>query len=246
MTAALEVRNLNKAFGGIGVTQDVSLTVQPGERRLIIGPNGAGKTTLFGLIQGEIRPDSGTVKIYGRDVTGLPVAARTRAGMARTYQIISLFPNDTLAHNVVLAMLGLTTFRHNPFASLHSRKDLHERAIGLLERVGLGDRAHRHVSEISYGEQRRVEIALALAQEPRLLMLDEPLAGLSHDERLIVSDMITAIPRDIAIVMIEHDMDVALRFAEQITVLHYGQLIVEGDRNTVVNDPKTREIYLGH
>jgi branched-chain amino acid transport system ATP-binding protein len=246
MTPALEVRNLNKAFGGIGVTQDVSLTVQPGERRLIIGPNGAGKTTLFGLIQGEIRADSGSVKIYGHDVTGLPVAARTRAGMARTYQIISLFPNDSLAHNVVLAMLGLTTFRNNPFASLKSRRDLHERAIGLLEKVGLGHRAHRHVCEISYGEQRRVEIALALAQEPRLLMLDEPLAGLSHDERLIVSDMIAAIPRDIAIVMIEHDMDVALRFAEQITVLHYGQLIVEGDRNTVVNDPRTREIYLGH
>lgn len=246
MNAALEIRNLNKAFGGIAVTQNVSLTVQPGERRLIIGPNGAGKTTLFGLIQGEIRPDSGSVKIYGQDVTDLPIAARTHAGMARTYQIISLFPNDTLAHNVVLALLGMTPFRHNPFAALGSRKDLQERAIGLLDRVGLGGRAHRQVCEISYGEQRRVEIALALAQEPKLLMLDEPLAGLSLDERLIVSDMIAAIPRDIAIVMIEHDMDVALRFAEQITVLHYGQLIVEGDRNTVVNDPKTREIYLGH
>jgi branched-chain amino acid transport system ATP-binding protein len=246
MTVALEVRNLRKAFGGIAVTQDVSMTVQAGERRLIIGPNGAGKTTLFGLIQGEIKPDAGSIRIFGQDVTRLPVPARARAGMARTYQIINLFPKDTLAHNVVLALIGLMPLRHNPFAALDNRRDLYDKAVELLERVGLGHRAQRQICEISYGEQRRVEIALALAQKPRLLMLDEPLAGLSQDERLVVKDLITAIPRDTTIVMIEHDMDVALGFAEQITVLHYGQLIVEGDRNTVVNDPRTREIYLGH
>lgn len=245
MTAALEVRNLRKSFGGIAVTQDVSLTVQPGERRLIIGPNGAGKTTLFSQIQGEIKPDAGSIRIFGQDVTRLPVSARAHVGMARTYQVINLFPKDTLAHNIVLSLLGLMPLKNDPFSALDKRTDLYDRAAELLESVGLGHRAQRLICEISYGEQRRVEIALALAQKPRLLMLDEPLAGLSQDERGIVKDLIAAIPRDTAIVMIEHDMEVALEFAEQITVLHYGKMIVEGDRNTVVNDPKTREIYLG-
>lgn len=246
MTAALEVRGLCKAFGGITVTQDVSLTVQPGERRLIIGPNGAGKTTLFGLIAGEIKPDAGTIRVFDHDVTRLPVAARARVGMARTYQIINLFTKDTLAHNVVLSLLGLMPLRHNSFTALAERTDLYDKANALLERVGLGHRAQHRISEISYGEQRRVEIALALAQEPKLLLLDEPFAGLSQDERLIIKELIADIPRETAIVMIEHDMDIALDFAEQITVLHYGKLIVEGDRNRVVNDPMTREIYLGH
>jgi branched-chain amino acid transport system ATP-binding protein len=246
MSAALEVRGLCKAFGGISVTQNVSLTIEPGERRLIIGPNGAGKTTLFGLIAGEIKPDAGSVFVLGHDVTRLPIPARARVGMARTYQIINLFSKDTLAHNVVLSLLGLLPLRRNPFTALAERTDLYEQAIALLERVGLGHRAQHRISEISYGEQRRVEIALALAQEPKLLLLDEPFAGLSQDERLIIKQLIAAIPRSTAIVMIEHDMDIALEFAERITVLHYGQLIVEGDRDKVVNDPMTREIYLGH
>ncbi len=246
MSAALEVRGLCKAFGGITVTQNVSLTVEPGERRLIIGPNGAGKTTLFGLIAGEIRPDAGSVHVLGHDVTRLPVPARARVGMARTYQIINLFSRDTLAHNVVLSLLGLLPLRRNAFTALAGRTDLYQKAVALLERVGLGHRAQHLISEISYGEQRRVELALALAQEPRLLLLDEPFAGLSQDERLIIKQLIAAIPRETAIVMIEHDMDIALEFAERITVLHYGQLIVEGDRDRVVNDPMTREIYLGH
>ena len=246
MTAALEVRGVCKAYGGITVTQNVSLTVAPGERRLIIGPNGAGKTTLFGIIAGEIKPDAGTVSVFGHDVTRLPVNSRAKVGMARTYQIITLFSKDSLAHNVVLSLLGLMPLRRNPFVALAERTDLYDKAIALLERVGLGSRAQDKISEISYGEQRRVEIALALAQAPKLLLLDEPFAGLSQDERLIIKELIAAIPRDTAIVMIEHDMDIALEFAEQITVLHYGQLIVEGDRNKVVNDPMTREIYLGH
>ncbi len=246
MSAALEVRGLCKAFGGISVTQDVSLTVAAGERRLIIGPNGAGKTTLFGLIAGEIKPDAGSVFVLGHDVTRLPIPARARVGMARTYQIINLFSKDTLAHNVVLSLLGLLPLRRNPIAALAARSDLYDKAHALLERVGLGARAQHRISEISYGEQRRVEIALALAQEPKLLLLDEPFAGLSQDERLIIKQLIAEIPRETAIVMIEHDMDIALEFAEKITVLHYGQLIVEGDRDKVVNDPMTREIYLGH
>ncbi|WP_151635940.1 ABC transporter ATP-binding protein [Noviherbaspirillum aerium] len=244
--AALEVRNLNKSFGGIHVTRDVTMTMAPGERRLIIGPNGAGKTTLFGLIGGELRPDSGSIRLFGQDITNLPVRARPKLGMARTYQIITLFSKDTLAHNVVLGLLALMDLRSNAFVNLKKRTDLHDRAVQLLASVGLEDRALQRVSDVSYGEQRRVELALALAQGPKLLLLDEPLAGLSLDERQVVKKLIDDVPRDTAILMIEHDMDVALEFAEQITVLHYGQVIVQGDRQTVVDDPKTREIYLGH
>jgi branched-chain amino acid transport system ATP-binding protein len=246
MTAALEIRDLRKSFGGIAVTQGVSLTMQPGERRLVIGPNGAGKTTLFGLIAGEIRPDGGSIRIFGEDVTRLPVQARARFGLSRTYQIITLFPGDTLAHNVVLGLLALKPLRHNPGADLSAHVALHDRAVELLEGVGLGAKALHRVRDVSYGEQRRVELAIGLAQEPKLLLLDEPLAGLSQDERTVVQRLIARVPRETAILMIEHDMDVALEFAEQITVLHYGKVLVEGDRKTVVDHPKTREIYLGH
>lgn len=246
MTAALEVRGLKKSFGGIAVTQDVHLTMQPGERRLIIGPNGAGKTTLFGLIAGEIRPDAGSIRIFGQDVTRMTVPARARCGLSRTYQIITLFPQDTLAHNVVLGLLAITSLRHNPVTPLRRHTALHDRAVELLEGVGLGGKAMHRVADVSYGEQRRVELAIGLAQAPRLLLLDEPLAGLSQDERAVVQRLIAQVPRETAILMIEHDMDVALEFAEQITVLHYGKVLVEGDRKTVVEHPKTREIYLGH
>jgi branched-chain amino acid transport system ATP-binding protein len=246
MTAALEIKGLRKSFGGIAVTQDVSLTMKPGERRLVIGPNGAGKTTLFGLIGGEIRPDSGSIRIFGEDVTKLPVRARARCGLARTYQIITLFPKDTLAHNVVLGLLALLPLRLDARTDLSRQTALHDRAVQLLDGVGLSGKALHRVCDVSYGEQRRVELALGLAQRPRLLLLDEPLAGLSQDERVVVQRLIAQVPRETAILMIEHDMDVALEFAEQITVLHYGQVIVEGDRRTVVNHPRTREIYLGH
>jgi branched-chain amino acid transport system ATP-binding protein len=245
VTPALEISHLRKSFGGIAVTQDVSITVQPGERRLIIGPNGAGKTTLFNQIAGDIGSDSGSIRIFGEDVTRLPVRRRAHLGVGRTYQVITLFPRDTLLHNVVLGILGTDRRRFQPLRSLASERELHEQACAVLETVGLADRAEALASEISYGEQRRVEIAVAMAQSPRLLLLDEPLAGLSKDERGIVRDLIAGIPRRTTIVMIEHDMDTALAFAEQISLLHYGQLIVEGDREMVVAHPRTQEVYLG-
>lgn len=245
MTPALEISHLRKSFGGVVVTQDVSMQIAPGERRLIIGPNGAGKTTLFSQIAGEIVPDAGTIRMHGQDMTYMPVHRRAHAGLSRTYQIITLFQKDTLVHNVALALLGVHRRRFQVFKPLLPSDALYERARQVLESVGLKDRADRQINEISYGEQRRVEIAIALAQSPRLLLLDEPLAGLSHDERLIVCELIAAVPRETTIVMIEHDMDAALAFAEKISVLHYGSLLVEGDRETVVNDPRTREIYLG-
>ncbi len=199
--SALAVRNLEKSFGGLRVTSDVNLAVEPGERRLIIGPNGAGKTTLFNLVTGELRPDRGSV---------------------------TLFPGETLLRNVTLALLGRSRRRWNPFVRLDRQAALIARAWETLARVGLDHLADR-----------------PLAQTPRVLLLDEPFAGLSTDERRDVLRLVTSIPRDVTIVMIEHDMDVALDFAERITVLHFGEVVVEGTRGEVVAHPRTREIYLG-
>ncbi|HEY1311980.1 MAG TPA: ABC transporter ATP-binding protein [Pseudolabrys sp.] len=244
--SALTVTGLSKSFGGLRVTTDVNLNVAPGERRLIIGPNGAGKTTLFNLITGEITPDKGTIHLFGQDITKTPSRDRPHLGMARTYQIITLFPRDTIIHNVSLALLGLTPARWNPLIDIKHQGHLIEHARTALERVGLGDIADRPLSQTSYGERRRVEIAMALAQNPKVLLLDEPFAGLSIDERRDVQQLLLAIPRDVTIVMIEHNMDVALEFAERITLLHFGEVIVEGNRAEVVADPRTREVYLGH
>ena len=223
----------------------MSLAVEPGERRLIIGPNGAGKTTLFNLITGELRPDRGTVTLFDQDITRVPSRRRFHLGMARTYQIITLFPGETLLRNVVLSLLGLSRLRWNPFVMLDRQAALVEAARATLARVGLEHLAHRALAQTSYGERRRVEVAMALAQNPRVLLLDEPFAGLSVDERRDVLRLVTGIPRDVTIVMIEHDMDVALDFAERITVLHFGEIVVEGTRGEVVAHPRTREIYLG-
>jgi branched-chain amino acid transport system ATP-binding protein len=244
--SALKVTGLCKAFGGLRVTTDVNLDVAPGERRLIIGPNGAGKTTLFNLITGELSPDSGAIRLFEQDITSVPSRRRPHLGMARTYQIITLFARDTITRNVSLALLGLSKARWNPLMVLERQTDLVDRAHEALAKVGLRDIAERPLSQTSYGERRRVEIAMALAQNPKILLLDEPYAGLSIDERRDVQATIRAIPRDVTIVMIEHNMDVALDFAERITLLHFGKVVVEGNRSEVVNDPHTREVYLGH
>ena len=241
---ALAVTGLSKSFGGLRVTDGVDLKVEPGERRLIIGPNGAGKTTLFNQITGEIAPDTGTVSLFGKDITRAPCRRRAHLGMARTYQIITLFPHDTIRHNVTLAFLGLSPLRWNPWTTLASH-DLAERAHRALARVGLHHIAERPLGQTSYGERRRVEIAMALAQEPKVLLLDEPFAGLSVDERRDVQKLLLAIPRDVTVIMIEHNMDVALDLADRITLLHFGRVIVEGTRAEVVADPRTREVYLG-
>ena len=243
---ALAVRNLCKQFGGLRVTANVNLTVEPGERRLIIGPNGAGKTTLFNLITGEIAPDSGSIRLFDRDITWVWCHRRTHLGMARTYQIITLFANDTILRNVTLALLGLSRLRWSVFKDLDQQHAVVERARAALARVGLGHIADRPLSHTSYGERRRVEIAMALAQEPKVLLLDEPFAGLSIDERRDVRQLLNAIPRQVTVVMIEHNMDVALDWAERITLLHFGEVIVEGTRAEVVANPRTREVYLGH
>jgi len=243
--SALVVDQFTKSFGGLRVTRNVNLDVQQGERRLIIGPNGAGKTTLFNLITGELAPDGGSVRLFGRDITRMPTRKRTHLGMARTYQIITLFAHDTIERNVTLALLGLSPLRWNPVVALGRQSHLAVHARDALRRVGLEHIAERPLAQTSYGERRRVEIAMALAQNPKLVLLDEPFAGLSIDERQDVRKLLIAIPREVTIVMIEHDMDVALDLADRITLLHFGEVIVEGTRAEVVADSRTREVYLG-
>ncbi len=242
---ALKVDALCKSFGGLRVTADVKFAVEPGERRLIIGPNGAGKTTLFNLITGELAPDSGSILLFDRDITQMPSRRRAHLGMARTYQIITLFPRETIVRNVCLALLGLSPLRWNPLIAFDRQHRLFERARAALARVGLSHIADRPLSQTSYGEQRRVEIAVALSQNPKVLLLDEPFAGLSIEERRDVRKLLSAIPREVTLVMIEHDIDTALELADRITLLHFGEVIVEGTRAEVVADPRTKEIYLG-
>ncbi len=245
MANALEIVGLRKVFGGLPAINGVTLAVAEGERRLLLGPNGAGKTTLFNLITGELEPDAGSIRVFGREVAGGRPERCAHLGVGRTYQIITLFPRNTLAQNVVLALLGVSPRRWDPVTALRAHAGFWERARDVLGRVGLAGRADRPVLELPYGDQRRLEIAMALAQAPRLLLLDEPFAGLSREERRDMQAVLAAIPREVTVLMIEHDMDVALSFAERITVLHYGQVIVEGTRGEIVANPRVREIYLG-
>jgi len=245
MSPILQVSNLTKSFGGLQVTKGVNLSVNPGERHLLIGPNGAGKTTLFNLISGDLASDSGAITLAGKNVTKLPTAKRAQLDLARTYQILTLFGKDNLLSNVKLALLGKMPLRWKCWGSFLSTETLDQKAMSVLEMVGLGAKARLPLEQTSYGEKRRLEIAMALAQNPQILLLDEPLAGLSTEERETITDLLKGIDRKITILMIEHDMEVALAFADRITLLHYGEVITSGTRQEVVNDPRTKEIYLG-
>ena len=239
-------RGLNKRFGGLPATRDVSLTVMPGERRLIIGPNGAGKTTLFNLITGDLTADSrlGEAVRAGaaRHADAAARASRARAHLPDPHAVPARDAHPQRGAGAARsrqAALESVDGADRPAAISTTA------AREALAQVGLGDSAERIVAETSYGERRRLEMAMALAQKPKVLLLDEPLAGLSQDERQTVRALLDTMPRDVTIVMIEHDMDTALAFAERITVLHYGEVIVEGTRAEVVADPRTREVYLG-
>jgi branched-chain amino acid transport system ATP-binding protein len=242
---ALLIEGLHKTFRGLIATNNVTMRVEPGERRLLIGPNGAGKTTLFNQITGDLKPNAGHIALFGAAVTKLPPHRRAHMGLARTYQILTLFPRENLLRNIALALLGLRASRWNMVRSLAKDRGLHEEAAQVLARVGLDRLAERPVAALSYGEKRRLEIALALAQNPRLLLLDEPLAGLSTEERETVRHVIATIPRSTTLLLIEHDMDIALDLADTVTLLQFGTVIVDGTRDEVIADPRTREVYLG-
>jgi branched-chain amino acid transport system ATP-binding protein len=242
---AIEVGDLTKEFGGLRAVDRVSLSVPAGERRVLIGPNGAGKTTLFHCITGTLRPSAGGVAFFGRDVTHLAEHRRTALGMGRTFQISNVFADLSLLENLALAILGTDPRKWVMHRSVGAFDTVCRRAREGLELVGLAHRAHEPVKLLSYGERRQLELALALNSAPRVLFLDEPCAGLSPGERHKISRMIGELPRDITVLMIEHDVDVALGLADRVTVLHRGKVILEGTPAEVQANPEVREVYFG-
>lgn len=245
MSPALELEELKKAFGGLLAVAGVSLRVERGERLVLIGPNGAGKTTLFNLITGDHRPTAGRVRMFGHDVTRWPPYRRAAHGLARTFQITSLFPRLTVAENVLIAVQGLRRSKYRPFGSPWASDAIRARVDQVLRTAGLGDLAGHVVASLSYGDQRRLEVALALASRPRLLLLDEPMAGLSPADRPAVAALIRALPQEITVIVIEHDIDIAFQLAERVVVLHQGVLVAEGTPEQIRANATVQSIYLG-
>jgi branched-chain amino acid transport system ATP-binding protein len=243
---ALEVDSLAKVFGGLRAVDGVTLHVAPGERRALIGPNGAGKTTLFHCVTGTLRASSGQVRLFGDDVTTLPEYRRTARGVGRTFQITNVFADLTLGENLALAIVGTDRRKWICHRPLSGFADIGAKALAGLDAVGLKDRVHDPVRLLSYGERRQLELALALATGPRVLFLDEPCAGLSPSERTRIFNMIKALPRDITLVMIEHDMDVALGLADRVTVMNRGRVMAEGTPVEVQSNAQVRDVYFGH
>jgi len=243
--AALAVTRLCKSFGGLRAVQQIDLSLAPGERHAIIGPNGAGKTTLFNLIAGELAPTAGRIALFGQDVTRLPPQRRAALGLARTFQVNTLFPSLTVTENLLLAVQGTLPTKLRLHRPISSYRDLYDRARAVLESVGLVGAGEVIVRTLSHGEQRQLEVALALASRPRLLLLDEPTAGLSLAESQRLTGLLKGLDRSMSLLVIEHDMDVVFDVAERITVLHDGKVIADGDRDEVRANPLVAEIYLG-
>lgn len=241
---ALELRGVSKMFGALAAISDVTMSVRPGERRAVLGSNGAGKTTLFNCVTGDFLPTSGTIRLFGEDVTAFPAYERIRRGLRRTYQISLLFGGLTVADNVYLACRGVSRGR---FSLLRPRRGdvLVQRAAELIEAVHLTAAKDTFVANLSYGQQRQLEIALALAGAPRFILFDEPAAGLSPTERRELVAILTGLPRHIGFIIIEHDMDVALRVAESVTMMHNGRIFKEGTPQEIEDDPEVQELYLG-
>jgi branched-chain amino acid transport system ATP-binding protein len=241
---ALELRGVTRLFGALAALVDVSLTVKPGERRAVLGSNGAGKTTLFNCITGDFPPTSGTIRFYGEDVTRFPPYERIRRGLRRTYQISALFPGLSVQDNVYLACRGVSRGRYS-FLRPHRSDSLVHAADTLIDAVHLGPVKTKLVSELAYGQQRQLEIALALAGAPRFILFDEPAAGLSPTERAELIEILSSLPGHIGYIVIEHDMDVALRVVESVTMMHNGRIFKEGSPQEIEADPEVQQLYLG-
>jgi branched-chain amino acid transport system ATP-binding protein len=240
----LRLRGVGRRFGGLHAVSAVDLEVVPGERRAILGPNGAGKTTLFNVICGDFLPTTGTVELFGQDVTRLPARARTRLGLARTYQQSRLFAGLTVEDNIYLSVLGVEGGHLRPVVT---RKDseYRERAHEAARRAAIDHRLSDLCGPLSHGEHRQVALAVALAARPRILMLDEPCSGLSRGERQLLTELLLGLGRDLTLIVIEHDMDVALRVAEQVTMMHDGRVIVEGTPDEIRTNQVVHDLYLG-
>ena len=245
MTAALEIRQLDKRFGGLHVTRAVSMQLQGGDRLALIGPNGAGKTTLVNLISGVLRPDSGQVLLAGEDLTQRTQSQRVRAGLARTFQITTLAPHLPVQRQVELALFEREGLTGRAWRSIDAYPVLAAEALALLQTLGLGAMAAVATERLAYGEQRLVEMALALALKPRVLLLDEPMAGVPQGEAARLLGALEALPKELAVLIIEHDMDLVFRFARRIVVLAEGAVLADGTPEQIRRDPAVRSAYLG-
>jgi branched-chain amino acid transport system ATP-binding protein len=241
----LELKDLCKSFGGLQATRSVSLRVMLGDRKAIIGPNGAGKTTLFNLITGIHPATSGNILLFGQDVTKWPSHRRTAMGMARTFQVTSLFPKLTVLDNVLLAIEGLRRSKFVMWRFLSSYREVYDKAHHLLEQASFIDRKDTEVRNLSHGEQRQLEIVLGLASDPKILLLDEPAAGLSSGESVDMTKFLMKLDPKLAILLIEHDMDVVFDVASEISVLHFGEVLETGSPQQIHSSAKVQEIYLG-
>jgi branched-chain amino acid transport system ATP-binding protein len=242
---ALEVTGLSLQFGGLCALDDLSMAVEAGERLVILGPNGAGKTTLFNVISGMQRPTRGRIALFGQDVTGTSVARRVGLGLGRTFQIATLFPRLTVLESAMLAVQAGEPHRFVMHRAMGAYAGTRRRAIELLAAWQLDAKADQETRHLSYGEQRRVELVLALARRPRLLLLDEPAAGLSGEETAAVEAMVRQLSRDVTVMLIEHDVDMALRLADRVIVLQQGRLLASGEPEDIRRDPRVAEIYFG-
>ncbi len=243
--AVLAVEDLRKAFGGLKATDGVSLDLRPGEIHALIGPNGAGKSTLIGQIAGWIRPDAGRVMLAGEDVTDLSVAARAQRGLGRSFQVSSLAAPLSARRNVMLSVQAREGSPFRFWRQTRTDRRLTEPAEAALARVGLSDRAHLPVAELSHGERRQVEVACALALKPRALLLDEPMAGLGPEGSAMLTDLLERLKEEAPILLVEHDMDAVFRLADRISVLVYGRVVAQGSVDEIRSDPAVREAYLG-
>ena len=241
----LRIEGLSKNFGGVQALKDVSFTVQAGERLAIIGPNGAGKTTLFNLLNGQESATTGRIYFFGQDITRIPTYSRAQLGQGRSFQLTSLFPNLTVLDNALLAVQGTKPSRFQLFRPITAYKHLFAKAQELLTAMALWERRNDPVKALGYGEQRRLEIALSLASEPKLLLLDEPSSGLTAAEGADIITMIRNLGPDITVVVVAHDMDIVFGLADRIMVLHYGQIIADGTPEEIQADSRVKEIYMG-
>ena len=246
VASALATRNLCKRFGSLEVARDISLDIPQGARHALIGPNGAGKTTLINLITGQMKPDSGSITLAGEDITRVDAAGRVRRGLARTFQINTLFPALTPLESVLMAVSEREDVSGQFWRGLSAHREAIDESYDILRRLGLADHATTETRTLSYGRQRLLEIALALATRPKVLLLDEPAAGVPKDESEALFGVVAALPDDITVLFIEHDMNIVFRFAQRIIVLVAGGVLLEAEPSVVRSDPRVREVYLGN
>jgi branched-chain amino acid transport system ATP-binding protein len=245
ITPALETHGLRKSFGALTVANAVDFRLDRGARHALIGPNGAGKTTFVELVTGALEPSAGQIHLDGDDITDLPEAARVKRGLVRTFQITALFRRLSVLENVTLAVCERQGIGGGLFRPTGHYRAAIEEAHALLEQLGLEDEAFRPVNRLAYGRQRLIEIAVSLALSPKVLLLDEPAAGVPSSESGTIIEIVERLPSDIALLIIEHDMDLVFRLAQRITVLVQGSILVEGPPETIAADPEVRRVYLG-